>query len=387
MANWNLPTLSSLVADVLSILKERDVDTARMFREQPTNPVDGMIRYNRSQNRFEEYNASTSTWVPLLVAVSGGGTGASTAADARNNLGVKSMGTQESNNVSISGGTISGLSSLSVSGSVSAGTFSGSGSGLTNVPNSATSATNLNSPNTIVLRDSSGNFSAGTITASLNGNANTVTNGVYTTGSYDNPSWLTGLSANKLNSGTVADARLSSNIPKKNDTSVSWTSIHTSSYQPMKVFARGDNVTQEAYIISAGETISPFSWSDNITVPYSQDPNNVIQAPISGTNCYITASGLYLITTHITLYTSSSTNVTFRIRIFAGNTYDGEDQIVARAETFVPPSDTHVVLACAGVAYVDPNKNVGVKVYADKDSQMRAYAGQKSNLLTICKLW
>lgn len=39
-----------------------------------------------------------------------------------------------------------------------------------------------NTPNSIVLRDVSGDFAANIITASLNGNAATVTNGVYTTG-------------------------------------------------------------------------------------------------------------------------------------------------------------------------------------------------------------
>lgn len=39
--------------------------------------------------------------------------------------------------------------------------------------------TSANTPNTLVLRDGSGNFSAGTITANLTGNASTVTNGVY----------------------------------------------------------------------------------------------------------------------------------------------------------------------------------------------------------------
>lgn len=43
-------------------------------------------------------------------------------------------------------------------------------------------ATNANTAGAIVARDASGNFSAGTITATLNGNASTVTNGVYTTG-------------------------------------------------------------------------------------------------------------------------------------------------------------------------------------------------------------
>src|SRR5438477_474426 len=43
------------------------------------------------------------------------------------------------------------------------------------VANSATTATSANTPNTIVLRDGAGNFSAGTITAALNGNATTAT--------------------------------------------------------------------------------------------------------------------------------------------------------------------------------------------------------------------
>ena len=43
------------------------------------------------------------------------------------------------------------------------------------VSNSATTATNANTANAIVVRDGSGNFSAGTITASLSGNATNVT--------------------------------------------------------------------------------------------------------------------------------------------------------------------------------------------------------------------
>jgi len=49
------------------------------------------------------------------------------------------------------------------------------------VSNSATTATSANTASAIVARDASGNFSAGTITATLSGNASTVTNGVYTT--------------------------------------------------------------------------------------------------------------------------------------------------------------------------------------------------------------
>jgi hypothetical protein len=47
----------------------------------------------------------------------------------------------------------------------------------------ANAATNLNTVNTIVKRDASGNFSAGTITANLSGNASTATNATNFTGS------------------------------------------------------------------------------------------------------------------------------------------------------------------------------------------------------------
>ena len=61
------------------------------------------------------------------------------------------------------------------SGTLNAGTFSGSGASLTNIPNSATTATNANTASAIVSRDAGGNFSAGTITAALSGNATTAT--------------------------------------------------------------------------------------------------------------------------------------------------------------------------------------------------------------------
>jgi hypothetical protein len=60
-------------------------------------------------------------------------------------------------------------------GTITAGLFSGSGASLTSIPNSATTATSANTANAIVTRDASGNFSAGTIAANLSGNASTAT--------------------------------------------------------------------------------------------------------------------------------------------------------------------------------------------------------------------
>ena len=63
------------------------------------------------------------------------------------------------------------------------------------VANSATTATSLNTASTIVLRDASGNFSAGTITASLTGaaSANVLKAGDTMTGTLQLPAGTTAL--------------------------------------------------------------------------------------------------------------------------------------------------------------------------------------------------
>lgn len=113
MADFNQPTLSTLYADVMDILKARDVD-AISLAESPTNPPTGAMRWNRTDGKFQEW--SGAAWVDRLISLAGGGTGASTAAGARTNLGLGSIATQNSNAINITGGTIAGLASLGVSG-------------------------------------------------------------------------------------------------------------------------------------------------------------------------------------------------------------------------------------------------------------------------------
>lgn len=87
-------------------------------------------------------------------------------------------------------------------------TVDGAGSGLDADLLSGKAATALNQVNTAVLRDASGNFAANVITANLtgnvtgnvSGNAGTVTNGVYTSGSYANPVWISSLAGSKVTS-------------------------------------------------------------------------------------------------------------------------------------------------------------------------------------------
>ena len=83
--------------------------------------------------------------------------------------------------------------------------------------NARTTGTSAPSPNTLVLRDASGNFAAGTITAALNGSATQLN--AQPASFYTN--------ASNLTSGTLPDARLSTSIPRLN-TNNSFTSTSNS---------------------------------------------------------------------------------------------------------------------------------------------------------------
>jgi len=80
-------------------------------------------------------------------------------------------------------------------------------------PTIAVDATSANTASKVVARDASGDFAAGTITASLDGNASTVTNGVYTTD--------TGTVTNTMLAGSIANDKLSNSAITIAGTSVS----------------------------------------------------------------------------------------------------------------------------------------------------------------------
>ena len=88
------------------------------------------------------------------------------------------------------------------------------------VANSATTATNANNPSTIVARDASGNFSAGTITANLSGNATTSTTSTNFSGSLGGDVGGT-QGATVVQPGVITNAKLAQmaeNSIKGNDT-------------------------------------------------------------------------------------------------------------------------------------------------------------------------
>lgn len=159
-ANWNLPTVASHYAtEVLPVIHEKTVDAVTLFNTDGSNIPPNSIKFNRSTNLFQERLAGV--WVNKALSLAGGGTGAQSAFEARANLGLGSMAGQDSNNVVITGGSITGLASLGVSGTITANLFSGSGASLT-----ALNASNLASGTVPTARlgagvANSGNFLRG----------------------------------------------------------------------------------------------------------------------------------------------------------------------------------------------------------------------------------
>ena len=86
----------------------------------------------------------------------------------------------------------------------------------------AIDATSNNTLNSVVARDTNGDFSARRITADLLGNANTVTNGVYTNGSYSNPSWITSLGESKV---LPSQSSNTGKVLATNGSSTYWTNL------------------------------------------------------------------------------------------------------------------------------------------------------------------
>lgn len=116
MADWSNPLITTQYDVFVSEAKDRDVDAATMFLNAPSNQPTGAVKLVRAPIKMQEWDGAA--WQDKALSVEGGGTGAVTAALARTNLGIGTMGTQNSNAIAVTGGTISGLTSLTLSCSI-----------------------------------------------------------------------------------------------------------------------------------------------------------------------------------------------------------------------------------------------------------------------------
>ena len=105
-------------------------------------------------------------------------------------------------------------------------TISKSKVGLSNVENTALS-TSTHYIGTTSIQYNRTSASQTLTGVSIDGNSSTVTNGVYTTGSYSNPAWITSLAGSKI-SGAVASATSASSATQLGTSN--WTVLESGGY-------------------------------------------------------------------------------------------------------------------------------------------------------------
>ena len=151
------------------------------------------------------------------------------------------------------------------------------------VSNSATTAASSNTASAIVARDSSGNFSAGTITASLSGNASTVTNGVYTTDS--------GTVTNLMLAGSIANAKLSNSSITINGSAISLGgTVTTPDTNTTYTFAATGTSTASLNLTPSSGSVTSVTIAGSGATTVAQSANAItISSTDTDTNWYPTA--------------------------------------------------------------------------------------------------
>ena len=147
----------------------QDVGTgSNVTFNQVTAALVGNVTGNVTGNLTGNADTATAWATGRTISLTGDITGSATGVDGSGNV---SIATTYNNDV-VLGTDTSGnyVSTGAVSGNGLSGSASAEGATFTVTSN----ATNANTASTIVFRDASGNFSAGTVTAALNGNASTA---------------------------------------------------------------------------------------------------------------------------------------------------------------------------------------------------------------------
>jgi trimeric autotransporter adhesin len=213
--------------------------------------------------------------------------------------------------VNVSGGT-TGLTAsggpVTTSGVITLGGALNVSNGGTGAVNATNARINLDVPRT------DGTNATGTWAISVTGNANTVTNGVYTTGSYADPTWITSLAGSKITgaisgqAGSVANAltagtgisysagttydgsaaiTISNSAPDQTVVLTSGTGISTSGTYPS--FTITNTLPDQVVSLAAGTGISTSGTYPSFTVTNTA-PDQVVSLTGAGTT---SVSGTY----------------------------------------------------------------------------------------------
>jgi phage baseplate assembly protein gpV len=155
-ANWVNPVTTSLYTDVLSILKERDLDAATQFNNgTATNIPTNAVRWDGTLNRWQRWNGTA--WAELTSTYSLTGL----TVTSLNNTGNTTLGDSSADSVTVNAATWAFANPVTITGSVTwsgAQTFSSTVT-LNGAVSGNTSIWNIGSGQ--FYKDASGNFGLG----------------------------------------------------------------------------------------------------------------------------------------------------------------------------------------------------------------------------------
>lgn len=293
--------------------------------------------------------------------------------------GLGTMSTQNASSVAITGGSIDGTpigatTATTVKGTTITATtqFSGSGTGLTgtatslNIGGNAATATSAGSVtnsvtftntggaspgaiyngssaktidySTLGAPSATGTGASGTWGINITGNAATVTNGVYTTGSYSNPTWITSI-LGSIVSGAVASATLAASATniaggttgalayQTGSGATSFLSLGTTNYVLTAGASAPQYVAQSTLSVGSATTATTatnLAGGSSNQIPYqtSAGATSFISAPTNNTVLSYTTGGGFAWTTPVSYATvtdDTTTNAT-RYPLFASAT-------------------------------------------------------------------
>ena len=178
----------------------------------------------------------------------------------------------------------------------SGGTFTGDVIGIT----MATSTSNTSFATTQFVNNlANSNY---TFAHSITGNAGTVTNGLYSTGSYANPAWITSLNADKLSGGTISSTILGNSTHYIGTTAIALNRA-SASQTLTGVSIDGDAATVGTLSVNTANT----NDTANRLVRTDASGNTIVKTLISSTHEKLQASPVYVMASNST---GTSANVT-----------------------------------------------------------------------------